>query len=245
MHATDCSHLNRSNSGWVKDVVATLPESSARAARASWDLTAQLVERARNGDRDAFGALAEHFQPTVFAICRARLGGNFAEAAELTQDVFVHVMRRIGQLREPDRFAGWLKQVAVRMAINRATRRVPPPSLDREILEAAPGPRDQPLDTLIADERARQVRDGLARLNPMDRDTLVEFYINGRSIVEVAERHDAPVGTIKRRLHTARKRLKAILQSDHGDWDAQSEVESDEQFDDEYDSARGRELVPA
>ncbi len=221
-------------------VVATPPLAASRAAPTSWNRTARLVVRAQRGDRDAFGLLIELFEPTVFALCRNRLG-NAAEAAELAQEVFLHVMKRIGQLREPERFAGWLKQITVRMAINRATRRVPPPSVDREILEGAAGPRHEPLEQLIASERAAQVRDGLAQLNVMDRETLVAFYINGLSIVEVAERHEAPVGTIKRRLHTARKRLKAILQSENEDW----EDHEDEQDDVNAMEYERRELVPA
>ncbi len=223
----------------------TLAKTS-RASSQTWDRTAALVVRAQRGDREAFGALVEHFQPTVFALCRTRLGGNLAEAAELSQEVFLHVMRRIGQLREPERFAGWLKQVTVRMAINRATRRVPPPSLDREVIEATIGTRQQPLEELLANERVHQVWDGLARLNSMDRETLVAFYINGLSIVEVAERHEAPIGTVKRRLHTARKRLKAILESESSDWDdLPSDHEDDEPLFEDGPVRNHRALVPA
>ena len=79
----------------------------------------------------------------MHAICLRRLG-NPSEAVELTQEVFLHVMKRLDQLREPERFAGWLRQVAARMAINRATRRVQPPSVDSEILEAAGEHRHDP-----------------------------------------------------------------------------------------------------
>lgn len=204
-------------------VIATLPEPLSLTASRGWSRTAELVVRAQDGNREAFGALIEHFQPTVYALCRARLG-NASEAAELTQEVFLHVMRRIDQLREPERFAGWLKQVTVRMAINRATRRVPPPSVERAMLEGTAAPRDEPIDQLIGRERARLLWEGLARLSPMDRDTLVAFYIHGLSIVEVADEHDVPIGTVKRRLHTARKRLRTILQESHDGW-------SDEPYD--------------
>src|SRR5262249_4982168 len=90
----------------------------------TWAETAELVVRAQAGDRAAFGELIEQFQKTVYAICLGRLGDP-SEAQDLTQDVFLHVYQRLDQLREPERFAGWLRQVAVRMAINRATRRVP------------------------------------------------------------------------------------------------------------------------
>jgi RNA polymerase sigma-70 factor (ECF subfamily) len=179
---------------------------------------AALVRRAQAGDREALGRLVEQFQRTVHAICLRRLG-NPSEALELTQEVFLHVMRRIDQLREPERFAGWLRQVAVRMAINRATRRTPPPSVESGVLEGAAGLRDEPLDELITRERAQRLYEGLARLKSLDRETLVAFYIQGQSLVEMAERLDAPLGTIKRRLHTARKRLKAELEAVAADAD--------------------------
>src|ERR1044071_9108330 len=109
-----------------------------------WTDLAELVLRAQDGDRDALGALVEQFQGTVYAVCLGRLG-NPSEALELTQEVFLHVLRRIGQLREPERFAGWLRQVAVRMAINRATRRVAPSSVEAIVLEGACEQRDDPL----------------------------------------------------------------------------------------------------
>src|SRR5208282_5231480 len=92
--------------------------------------------------------VAEQFQPTVYAIAQRRLG-NASEAVELTQDVFLHILRRIHQLREPERFAGWLRQVAVRMAINRATRRVAPSTVDTGVLEGAYEHALQPVDELI------------------------------------------------------------------------------------------------
>jgi RNA polymerase sigma-70 factor (ECF subfamily) len=203
-------------------VVAMLESPPQRAA--SWNKTAKLVERAQGGDREAFGLLVEQFQRTVYAICLGRLG-HASEAAELTQEVFLHVMNRLDQLREPERFAGWLRQVAARMAINRATRRVPPSPIQDEVLEGLGASHDNPLETLIRHERAARLWEGLARLKPLDRETLVAFYIHGHSLVEMAERHDAPIGTIKRRLHTARLRLKAELQAASADEDEWTEAE--------------------
>ncbi len=197
-----------------------------------WTAIAELVERAQGGDRQAFGLLAEQFERTVYAVALARLG-NPSEAAELTQEVFLHVMQRLDQLREPERFAGWLRQVAARMAINRATRRVPPSSVESEILEGAVADdrRGAPLDNLIARERAEKLWDGLNRLKALDRETLVSFYIQGRSLIEMSESLEAPIGTIKRRLHTARKRLRAELQAGRADAEEWFEGEEEESED--------------
>ena len=69
-----------------------------------------------------------------------------------------------------------------------------------------------PLDEMLAHERQSHVRTGLKRLRSMDRETLVAFYIKGRSLCEMSNEFGSPIGTIKRRLHVARKRLAEKLQ---------------------------------
>jgi RNA polymerase sigma-70 factor (ECF subfamily) len=168
--------------------------------------TAELVRAAQNGDREAFGDLFERFQPTVMAIAMRRLRDH-ADAQELCQDVFVQAMLKIEQLRTPEAFIGWLRQITVRMAINRAVRRAPAISVEPELLEATLTNNVSPLDDVLKVERKEQVQEGLDRLGEMDRETLVAFYVDGQSLLEMADGFDAPLGTIKRRLHVARKRL--------------------------------------
>lgn len=167
-----------------------------------------LVQRAQRGDREAFGRLAVRFEQTVFAIVLRRLR-NRSEAREVTQDVFVQMMRKISQLREPERFVGWLRQVATRMAINRAVRR--PHEVSGGTAVATKPERETPLDTLMRAEDAVHVRGGLARLRDLDRQTLQAFYFDGCSLKEMSDQFDSPIGTIKRRLHTARNRLREEL----------------------------------
>lgn len=193
-----------------------------------WSALAETVVRAREGDREAFGELVEQFQPTVYAVCLRRLG-NASDALELTQEVFLHILRRLDQIREPERFAGWLRQVAVRMAINRATRRVAPPSVETGVLEGAARPSDEPLDQLITRERAERLREALGRLKSLDREALDAFYIRGHSLIEIAESLGVPLGTVKRRLHTARKRLRLELEASVAD--AREWVDDDEDED--------------
>ncbi len=221
-------------------VLATCRNREAPALEAGWEELAERVVRAREGDRAAFGSLVEQFQRTVYAVCLSRLG-NPSEALELTQEVFLHVMKRLDQLREPERFAGWLRQVAARMAINRATRRLAPPSVADEVLEGAGEHQDGPLDVLIARERARRLHEGLGRLKAIDREALTAFYIQGQSLLEMAEDLEVPIGTVKRRLHTARKRLKTLLQSDTADAEEWADGPDPEDNDDD----EARELVGA
>ncbi len=173
---------------------------------------ADLVLASQDGDRAAFGQLCVRYERMVYSIALARLG-NHAEAQELCQEVFMHALEKIDQLREPDCFGGWLRSMAQRMAINRAVRRQPLVSAEAETIEGSAVERHTPLDRAIAGERRRQVRAGLRKLKSMDRETLVAFYVNGRSLVEMSNQFASPVGTIKRRLHVARKRLARELAS--------------------------------
>lgn len=168
--------------------------------------TADLVRAAQAGDRDAFGELFERFQPTIMAIAMRRLR-NASDAQELVQDVFIQAMTKLEQLRTPEAFIGWLRQITVRMSINRSVRRAPSVAVEPEILEATVTTSDSPFEIALAGERKEQVRDGMARLKDLDRETLVAFYVTGQSLIEMADEFEAPIGTIKRRLHTARKRL--------------------------------------
>ena len=177
----------------------------------SWNEILPLVERARAGDRTAYGELVARFEPVVYAVALSRLR-NPAEAQELTQEVFIHGMRKLDQLRDPHCFAGWLRQITVRMAINRLTRRGPVSSTDQEILQNTAAETQSPLDNLVRSERQDELYRGLDRLKDLDRETLMAFYIRGRSLKQMSREFETPVGTIKRRLHVARNRLRQQLE---------------------------------
>jgi len=165
-----------------------------------------LVRAAQQGDRVAFGELFERFQRHVLSIAMRRLG-DFAEAQELCQDVFIQALEKLTQLREPQCFGGWLRSITHRMAINRIVRRGPDIPTEPELLEATTTESTTPLTEVLAIERRSQVHAGLSRLRELDRETLVAFYMDGQSLLEMSDKFDAPLGTIKRRLHVARKRL--------------------------------------
>src|SRR5262249_1041198 len=172
-----------------------------------WNEITRVVERARLGDRKAYGELVEQFQPTVYAIALVRLR-NPVEAQELVQEVFIHAMTKLGQLRDAHCFAGWLRQITERMAINRLTRRGPVRGAEPSMLENVEAIQQSPLEDLGRTEQKAQLWAGLDQLKPVDRATLVAFYIHGRSLKQMSREFETPIGTIKRRLHVARNRLR-------------------------------------
>jgi RNA polymerase sigma-70 factor (ECF subfamily) len=177
----------------------------------SWTEITVLVEKAKTGDREAYGELVTRFQSSVYAMALSRVRDPL-EAQELAQDVFVHAMRKLPQLRDARCFAGWLRRITARMAINRLTRRGPLFGTDPELLDAVQANTRTAEENFAVGEAVEQLKAGLAELKDLDRKTLEAFYIRGRSLKQIAKEFGVPTGTVKRRLHVARLRLKAVLE---------------------------------
>lgn len=169
-----------------------------------------MVQRAQAGDREAYGELVRRFGSLVYAVAVRRLG-NPAEAEEVAQDVFAHSLTKLGQLRDPRCFPGWLRQIAVRLTLARISRRRPLPDVRTVTLDEAPAREANPLDQLIRSEEQGRVRETLKELKPLDREMLEAFYLRSRTLRQMSRDFSAPVGTIKRRLHMARNRLRKQL----------------------------------
>jgi RNA polymerase sigma-70 factor (ECF subfamily) len=170
----------------------------------------QLVERARGGERRAYGELVERFEGAVYAVVLRRLPDR-TEAEDVTQEVFIHGFRKLGQLRDPRCFGGWLRRAAMRLAHNRRARRRPYQRFDEDGMTAVAAAATSPLEALLRAERRAAVGYGLCRLRPLDRQTLLAFYFQGQSVQEMARLSHVSVGTIKSRLHAARARLREQL----------------------------------
>lgn len=182
----------------------------------SWTEVTILVDKAKLGDRAAYGELVTRFQASVYATALARVRDPL-EAQELAQEVFVHAMRKLPQLRDARCFAGWLRRITARMAINRLTRRGPLFGAAPDALDAVPTAGRTPDAEVELIEAKAGLHAGLGRLKADDRAALEAFYLRGRSLKQMSREFEAPVGTIKRRLHVARARLKDVLVGPDGD----------------------------
>lgn len=176
------------------------------------DSLTTLVLRAQSGDRDAFSDLVVLFESRIFGIVMQRLR-NTAEADEVMQEVFLRAFRKLPQLQDAERFGGWLCQIAVRLSINRAVRRPNETCVEPQSFDSVHESEDTPFAAIVRQENIAQVREGLNQLGRLDRETLWAFYFEGSSLKEMSEQFQSPIGTIKRRLHTARGRLRDVIGS--------------------------------
>ncbi len=175
----------------------------------------ELVLDAQNGDRDALDTLIERYEGYVHGLT-ARYVDNFEDRAEICQEVLILLIKRLHQLQVPQAFSSWLRRITHRTAINYCRRRRLVWNVEPETLDSNVGRETDPAQRAEDREVCRLVHDGLDHLNPSDRSTLVAFYLDNRSLLQMADDFQAPVGTIKRRLHVARKRLAKQLEDMSG-----------------------------
>ena len=169
---------------------------------------AELYQAAVQGGPEAFGPIVERYQDAVFGVALARLR-NFHEAEDMAQHVFVEAFQRLDGLKDPSRLGAWLRSITIHRCIDRLRRKRETP--DAEACEMRASDRAQPSAELERRELRDQVLAAIGRLSKTQRETTMLFYINGYSIAEVACVQEVPVGTVKRRLHDAREKLKEEL----------------------------------
>jgi len=166
---------------------------------------AALVAAAAGGNPEDFAPIVQRYQDAVFAVALSRLR-NFHDAQDVVQNVFLEAFQRIGGLNDPNRLGAWLRSITIHRSIDHLRRS----GQTSSVIDAS-----QEIEA-IADmrmgERTGDLRDqvmaAIGKLSKTQRETTTLFYINGYSQQEVAAIQEVPVGTVKRRLHDARAKLK-------------------------------------
>ena len=160
----------------------------------------EVVERARQGDRDAFGVLAEACRPMLHGLC-FRLVHDGSMGEDLVQETLFQAYRDLGQLREADRFRAWLSGIAVNVCRTYLRRLKTRPAETGSVETAIPWSPGGVEGACCVDE-------ALARLGSETRLTLKLFYGDGLSHAELGEMLGLSAAAIKSRLHRARERLR-------------------------------------
>lgn len=182
---------------------------------------AELVERLKGGDGEAFGALLRRYQGKVYRLAMNMMR-NAQDAEEVTQDVFLAVYRKIGEFEGRAAFSTWLYRVASNAALMklRGRRSEPHLSIEGEGPTFAPDGHharpvadwsELPEDQLLSAERRRVLEQAIEALPPDYKAVVVLRDIEGLSNQEVAEVLGATVLAVKSRLHRARLALRERL----------------------------------
>jgi RNA polymerase sigma-70 factor, ECF subfamily len=175
---------------------------------------AELIERAKAGDANAFGALVERYQRRVVGVAMAVVHDQ-EDALELAQETFVRAFENIAKFESRSSFSTWLYRIAANIAIDFRRRERRHPTLRGEEAET----EIQRLPSRIGDsfkeaqrsELARRIADALGQLTPEHRAAILLREVEGLSYDEISDVLQCPRGTVMSRLHYARNHLRQIL----------------------------------
>jgi RNA polymerase sigma-70 factor (ECF subfamily) len=170
------------------------------------------VAQARTGDPAAWDALFRRYQLPLYVFVFELVRDEQA-SLDVVQETFIAAARHIGGLREDGKFGSWLFGIAHQKCIQRWRKRTE--VLLDEIPEM-PGEFDEgPDDLLIRREQEAAFMNLLEQLPPPQRTVLLLHFVEDFSIEEIADITEAQPGTVKSRLHYAKRALrKLILEND-------------------------------
>jgi RNA polymerase sigma-70 factor (ECF subfamily) len=167
---------------------------------------ATLVERAREGDEQAFASIYRRHSRYVAGVV-LRLMGDASELDDVVQDTFVAAARGLGGLKEPEKVRSWLVTIAVRRVHRRLGQRSRRRLLGMEIARNAA--------SFVSDPRTRrevdELYDVLGRIPPKLRVPWVLARVEGESLPKVAEACGVSLATVKRRVAEADTRIRRRL----------------------------------
>jgi RNA polymerase sigma factor (sigma-70 family) len=163
--------------------------------------------RAARADRSrAFGEIVWRFQDLAFA-CALSVLGDFHLAQDAAQEAFLTAWRNLDQLRTPEAFPGWLKRIVLSQC-HRLTRGKQAETVALRALADVPATGPDPCSAYEALERREQVLAAVGDLAEHERVVTLLYYIGDYSQNEIAAFLEVPVTTVKKRLFSARQRLR-------------------------------------
>ncbi len=166
--------------------------------------------------------LVEREGPAVVAAC-ARVLGDRTEAEDVAQEAFVIAYRSLSTWRADGAFGAWLSRIATRLALRRLAQRRQVTWLDPVAAEADPAGSDRyrsmgrgdaadPATSVLRSEREAELRAAVAALEEPYREVVALRFFAERSLAEIAEATDRPLGTVKTHLHRGLARLRRVLE---------------------------------
>ncbi len=186
--------------------------------RASKPTDEELVAAYLEGDTNAFEELVERYKNRIYNLAY-RMLGNPDDAYDLTQEVFLLLVRNLPSFRGEARFSTWLYRVVLNACYDRARK-----SRNHLSLQESPGEDLPELGETLADEDAvspeenmekaeirSRVQEAISKLPPKFREVVVLHDIQGYDYREVAEILGISLGTVKSRLNRARNKLAREL----------------------------------
>jgi len=170
------------------------------------------IARAREGDEACRAWLVRRWTPPVYRFA-LRMLRNDEDARDAAQDTLVKVLRNLHRYDEKRSFKTWVFGIARNTCIDEHRRRKRR-AWDEpgEIVDSRP----TALQEVARLQRAERLHEALEQIPPMYREVLVLYHFEHLKYVEIAETLDLPMGTVMNRIFRARKKLRAVYETEGG-----------------------------
>ena len=170
------------------------------------------VAQARAGDTAAWDTLFRRYQLPLYVYV-FELVHDEQTSLDIVQESFINAARHIGSLREDAKFGSWLFGIAYQKCIQRWRKQARDEALREELAAAQPDFEDDPAEFLIRAEQEAEFMKLLNQLPLAQRSVLLLHFVEEFSLEEIAGITGAQLGTVKSRLHYAKKALRNILET--------------------------------
>jgi RNA polymerase sigma factor (sigma-70 family) len=171
----------------------------------------ELVEAAQSGDSEAYDGLLQRFQPMAYATAHRYLGDHHL-AQDVVQEAALEAFVHLQELKEPAAFPGWFRQIVFRQC-TRVLRQATVPWVSLEAASERLLTENNPEEVAVQEEVQATVRRAVAALPKAERIVTVLFYDCRYSYTEVSAYLKIPLSTVKKRLYSARQKLRVQLQA--------------------------------
>jgi len=169
------------------------------------------VPQAKAGEPEAWDTLFRRYQLPLYVYV-FELAHDEQTSLDLVQETFIAAVRHIGSLRDDDKFGSWLFGIAHQKFIQRWRKQRREEVLLDEIPESADEFEGSPDDLLIRQEQEAEFMELLNQLPLPQRSVLLLHFVEDFSLEEIAGITGIPIGTVKSRLHYAKKSLRKLLE---------------------------------
>jgi RNA polymerase sigma-70 factor (ECF subfamily) len=172
-----------------------------------------LVQLARNNHESAWDQLFRAYQLRIFAYAK-NLTGDREAAFDIVQESFIRAIANVGDLRDDSRFGSWLFGIAHQRCMLHFRRTKREVALFGDEDHGRDGEADwpDPREALLQEERAEALYALVDNLPLQQRSALLLHVLGEFSLEDVAAIVDVPVGTVKSRLHHAKRALRSLIE---------------------------------
>ncbi len=169
------------------------------------------VPQAKAGEPEAWDALFRRYQLPLYVYV-FELVHDEQTSLDLVQETFIAAVRHIGSLRDNDKFGSWLFGIAHQKCIQRWRKQIREEVLLDDMPESADELENGPDDLLIRREQEAEFMELLNQLPLPQRSVLLLHFVEDFSLEDIAGITGTPIGTVKSRLHYAKKSLRKLLE---------------------------------